>query len=174
MTRGNLLETLAFGAALFLLATFIALAVLAFPAEASTNGVMSAYVGGNAAWWTEADPYQADAEAVGALSASLSPHISLVGSTAWGLCNSYVRGAGGVRVTATDVNNQSFDVAVGVQYRMASKAIMRPNEWAADVSVGYIPLPEQYPRLSLVAQGWYGLDTHRSGATIGARWRFPL
>ena len=172
--RTNALETLAFAGALFLLAATIALAVLAVPAEASTNGVMSAYVGGNAAWWVEADPYQADAELTGSLSASLSPHISLVGGAEWGLCNSYVRGHAGARITVTDVNDQNFSIGVGAQYRMASKAVLRPNEWAADVSVGYVPLPDKYPRLSLVGQGWYGFDTHRAGALLGARWRFPL
>lgn len=172
--RSNVLETIAFGFALFLLATFIALAVLAFPAEASTNGVMSAYVGGNGAWFTSADPYQADFEAVGNLSASLSPHISAVGGMAWGTCNSYLRGAAGVRVTATDVNDPDFSVGFGCQYRFASKAELRPAEWAPDVSVGLRPFPVDWPRLSLVAQGWYGLTTHRAGALVGARWRFPL
>lgn len=156
-----------------LLVILISLAAVA-PAAADTHGVVAAHVGLNGAWFVDANPYQADVEPVAALSASLSPHISLVGSAAWGVCNSYVRGAGGVRITATDVDDPNFSVGVGLQYRLASKAVLRPNEWAADVSVGYRPLPAQYPMLSLVGQGWYGLDTHRSGATLGARWRFAL
>lgn len=172
--RSNVLETLAFGAALFMLAALIALAVLAFPAAASTNGVVAAHVGANGVWFVDADPYQADVEAAGTLSASLSPHVSLVGGAEWGVCNSYVRGQAGARITVTDVNDPNFSIGVGAQYRMASKAVLRPNEWAADVSLGYRPFPVEYPRLSLVAQGWYGFDTHRAGALVGARWRFPI
>jgi len=161
------------GTILYLLFALIALASVA-PAAASTNGVMSAYVGANGAWFVDANPYQADFEPTAALSASLSPHISLVGSAAWGVCNSYLRGGAGARVTVTDVDNPDFSVGTGIQYRIASKAALRPNEWAVDVSMGYRPLPDQYPALSLVAQGWYGLDTHRAGAAVGLRWRIAL
>jgi hypothetical protein len=160
-------------AVLFGIVALLALAAVA-PSHASTNGVMNAYVGANGAWFTNADPYQGDLELTGNLSASLSPHISAVGGMAWGTCNSYLRGSAGVRITATDVNDQDFSIAVGAQYRIASKEELRPNEWATDVSIGYRPFPVDWPRLTLIGQGWYGLTSQKAGALVGARWRFPL
>jgi hypothetical protein len=157
----------------FLLVALVSLAAVA-PAAASTNGVMNAYLGASGAWFANADPSQGDLELTGNLSASLSPHISAVGGMAWGTCNSYLRGSAGGRITVTDANNPDFSIGVGAQYRVASKEELRPNEWATDVSIGYRPFPVDWPRLTLVGQGWYGFTTQKAGAQVGARWRFPL
>ena len=164
-------KTAVFG--LLILAVLIAWA-WASASHASTNGMMNAYVGANGTWFDNADPYQGDCEVTGNLSASLSPHITLTGGAYWGVCNSYLRGVTAARICATDVNNPDFSVEVGIGYRFASKEELRPNEWAPEVSVGYRPFPQDWPRLALIGQGWYGLDTRRAGAAVGVRWRFPL
>lgn len=158
---------------LFLLLALICLVAVA-PSHAKDNNVWHAYAGINGAWFDSADPYQGDVEATGNLSASLSPHITMTGGGYWGMCNSYLRGVAAARICATDVNNPDFSVEVGIGYHFASKAALRPNEWCPEVSAGFRPFPTDWPNLLVGAQGWYGLDTKRAGATVGARWRFDL
>lgn len=158
--------------------TFLFLLALMLAAASSQSATLSdsfaIYGGVNGVAFTNADPWNGDVEAAGNASASLSPHISAVGSVDYGFSHAYFRTSVGARVTATDVNNPDFSVGLGIQYRSASVVELRPNEWAPDVSVGLRPWPAKYPNLLLVAQGWYGLDTNRSGASAGARWRFKF
>lgn len=105
--------------------------------------------------------------------ASLSPHISLVGSGVYGIRNKYFRYSAGVRVTATDVDNQAFSVGLGLQYRGSGYYELKPDEWAPDASVGWRPWP-QLPDVVLVAQGWYGIESDKAGALAGIRYVLPF
>ena len=101
--------------------------------------------------------------------ASLSPHISAVGSGAYGLDNQYVTAAGGVRVTATDVKDRTFSIGIGIQYRWYDDELFAPAEWEPDVAVGWKPW-EDAPVI-VTGTGAYGLDSERPRATLGVRYR---
>lgn len=167
------LETFAILFALIFLVA-VALTLATGPANASTHGVAAAYIGAGPVAFGDADPYHGDFEPAVSLSASLAPHISVVGTGAWGVCNSYLRGSGGINLCATDTDNSNFSVSAGIEYHVASKAALRPNEWCPGVSIGLVPLPDRFPRFSLVGCGWYGLTTNQSGASLKGAWRFPL
>lgn len=141
---------------------------------AATPNLASLYAGANGVWFTNGDPYKADVEGCATAKASLSPHLSAVGSVNYGFGETYIRSTAGVRATATDVDNPDFSVGLGIAYHMASRAELRPNEWAPDVSVGFRPWPEKYPRVILTAQAWYGLQTNRGAADVGVRYQFRL
>jgi hypothetical protein len=105
---------------------------------------------------------------------SLSPHLSGVGSVNYGFRNHYWRSTAGVRVTATDVDNMDFSVGLGIQYHSCNWLGLEPNEWCPDVAVGFRPLPNDLPGLTLTGLGWYGLDTKKAAADVGIRWAFNL
>jgi hypothetical protein len=144
-----------------------------WPAHAATlSEVVDLRAGANAIFFGDADPWNADAEAALNGSASLSPHITLVGSIDYGFSHAYFRSTGGARITATDVDDPNFSIGLGIQYHTASVAELRPDEWCPEIAVGWRPWPASYPRLSLTALGWYGLETNRSRADVGVRYRF--
>jgi len=99
--------------------------------------------------------------------ASLSPHISLVGSGYYGITEQYWRGAGGVRVTASDANNPDFSIGIGAQYHVSDAPEARPKEWAADVSMGWRPWAAR--RFVLIALGQYGMTSNQASAHAGGR-----
>lgn len=126
-------------------------------------------------WFTGDNiPFKADIEGGGVLSASLSPHISAVGSAAYGFSNAYVRGSAGARFTASDVTNPNLSVGLGIQYHVSSKTALQPNEWAPDASVGVKPWPAKWPNWTLTALGWYGLQSNRGAVDAGVTYRFSL
>lgn len=102
--------------------------------------------------------------------ASLSPHLSLVGSGWFGFDGSYLRGTGGVRVTATDVENPDFSVGLGMEYWASSEADIRPQEWVATASLGYRPWPESMPKLVLGVQGGYGIESDQAHVLAAVRY----
>src|SRR3972149_8595334 len=55
-----------------------------------------------------------DIEATGRAAFGVTPHISLVGGLAYGFDHAYTRESVGVRLTATDVNDPTFSVGLGV------------------------------------------------------------
>lgn len=128
----------------------------------------------NGLWYDAQDPIKSDIEGGLALKASLSPHISLVGSSSYGAIHRYWRYAGGVRITATDVENRNFSVGFGFQFRGNYDDVLKPDEWAPDATVGWRPWPSLMPDVVLLAQGWYGIDTNRAGALAGARYVLPF
>ena len=148
-------------------------ALLAVPARASSD-LFALYAGANGAFFGQADPWNADVEAALNGKASLSPHVSAVGSVNYGFSHSYFRSTVGARVTASDVDNPDFSIGLGIQYHTASVADLRPDEWCPDVAVGWRPWPTTQPDLSLTALGWYGLTSTHSGATLGVRYRFKF
>ena len=133
-----------------------------------------AAVGVNGIWFDARDGYQhADIEGSLNAKASLQPHISLVGSGAYGFRGSYYRYAAGVRITATDARDRDFNVGIGFQYRGSGSETLKPDEWAPDASIGWRPWPAVLPGIILGAQGWYGIDSKVGGVLAGARLAFP-
>lgn len=136
---------------------------------AQAQNVLKTWVGANGIWYKdEARP--SDFEVGGNVAASLSPHISAVGSSYYGFINSYIRGTLGARITATDVADPFFSIGLGLQYHMSSEPKIHAQEWAPDVSIGWIPWRDRLPAVSLVALAYYGLTTNQAYATVGARY----
>lgn len=158
----------------FLLALMLAAASASaqIPSTASPASVVSLGVGANGIWNASADPFPADVEAAAGAVGSLSPHLSLVANGEYGFARAYFRGAAGLRVTATDVDNRDFSIGLGVSYHVASAQFI--NEWAPEAAVGYRPWPARFPKLALVGLSWYGLQSKVVTTTLGARWRVSL
>jgi hypothetical protein len=146
----------------------------AWPALPQPARVFGAALVANGVWYDGEVPITSDVEAGLALRASLSPHISLVGSSAYGLANDYWRYAAGIRMTATDVDNRDFSVGLGFQYRGSYDGKLAPDEWAPDATIGWRPWPTTLPDIILSGHAWYGIDTNRAGALAGIRYVLPL
>lgn len=142
---------------------------------ADLSEVVKFAAGVNGAWWDgPGTAFPADVEAGGLARASLSPHLSAVGSAWYGFDHSYLRSAVGARATVTDVDDPNFSVGLGIQYHMASESELRPNEWAADASFGWVPSPTKWPNLIVAGTGSYGLRSSKAWATLGLRYAFNL
>jgi hypothetical protein len=155
----------------FILLTLAAL-LMAMPAVAQPmlawTDVVGVYVGANGQWYDQ-ELYPSDVEVGGSAKASLSPHISLVGESFYGLAESYLRGAAGFRITATDIENRDFSIGIGACYHVSSSPALRPEEWAGDVTIGYRPWPADMPAMILLARGVYGFETEQASALVGLR-----
>ena len=88
---------------------------------------------------------------------SLTPHVSVVGGVHYGIDQSYVRGSGGVRLTATDASDQTFSIGIGVSRHYRSEPGVGIDEAAAEAAVGWQPLPGS--KILLAAVAAYGFDT---------------
>lgn len=162
---------------LILSAIAAALFFAALPAfaQVAPAKVFGAYIGGHGVWWdSEAAGIRSDLEAGVSAKASLSPHISLVGSGWYGFKEQYYRYAGGVRITATDVDNPNFSIGIGYQYRGSGYEVLKPDEWGPDVTLGWRPWPTLFPDLIVNLQSWYGIDTNAAAGTAGLRYRIPF
>lgn len=145
------------------------LLLLLFASPATADQVFKAYLGANGMWFDhETQPSEFEAGVTGR--ASLSPHISLVGSGWRGFENDYWRGTFGARVTATDVANPNFSCGIGIQRQISSDLDLHPEEWIPDASIGWRAWPLKMPHIVLVAQGGYGLTTTDAHLTVGARY----
>lgn len=132
--------------------------------------VFGAYVGANGVWLDNAAASMvSDVEGTLNARASLSPHISLVGSAGYGFINEYATAAAGLRVTATDVKDQTFSIGVGVQFRWYGKDYAT-KEWMPDVSLGWRPWADM-SNLVIGGSGAYGLTSEGVRATLAARYR---
>ena len=147
--------------------------LIAVPAFAA-GPVLSLAAGTNAISFDGVADLPSDFELGGNAAVSLSPHISGVGSAYFGLGQSYLRGTVGVRVTATDVQNQAFSAGFGASYVASDKPSLRPSEWNGEAAVGIVPWPEMFPRITLVALGGYGLTSNQASILFGARYSFPI
>ena len=155
-------------------AALLALGKVAICRADGLANTTSLYAGANGVWFDGANAPGPTLEAAGNASMSLSPHLSLVGAVGFGLTKTYVRSSGGIRVTATDVDDPNFSVGLGVQYHASSVKELGRSEWCPDVSVGLRPWPQKWPAISLTALGWYGLDSKSAGCDAGARYAFHL
>lgn len=154
--------------------TLLACGIIANCRAEGLANTTSLAAGLSGVWYDGLDAPGPDLEASGHGAMSLSPHLSVVGSLGFGLTESYLRSAVGIRITATDVDNPDFSVGLGIQYRNASIASLGPSEWAPDASVGLRPWPAKLPAVTLVGQGFYGLASGRAGCSAGVRYRFNI
>lgn len=133
---------------------------------ASVWEAASVGVGGQGVWVDEGGvPAFRDVEAIGRGAISLTPHISVVGGVGYGVSNSYVRGSGGIRLTATDVENKDFSVGVGVSRHYTSEPLFGLDEAAAEGAVGWKPLTNSSVIVTALAA--VGLDTGRRVFSAG-------
>ena len=152
-------------------AFFMLVMALAVATPALADGIVYQAAAGASAIWFDNNARPSDVEASLNGSASLSPHISAVGSVAFGFDHSYLSGAAGLRFTVTDALDRNFGVGLGIQRHMSSEPALRPEEWAPDVAIGWVPWPKS-PRVSLVGIGSYGLASNLATASVGIRYRF--
>ena len=151
----------------------VAMPVIAAPAPHAK--VFGAAVAAQGVWFaSDSTARRGDAEAGLSARASLSPHISLVGSGFYGGRGQYVRYAGGVRVTATDAQDADFSIGIGYQYRGSSDARLKPDEWGPDVTLGWRPWPGVYPNLLLNLHSWYGIGSGAGAVSVGIRYALPI
>lgn len=154
----------------------IAVLLLALAVPAFGGTVQHVYLGVGGLWQDgNATTVPNALEAGGSASLSVSPHISLVGDTFFGLSQSYARYSGGVRYSVTDARNPDFNSFIGIRYRGGSVAALGPNEWAPDAGLGWRPFPSgKLDRLLVVAVAGYGLTSTKMLLTGGLRWEVPL
>ena len=127
---------------------------------ASAWQALSVGIGGGGVWVDEGvGPSFRDVEAGASASVSLTPHVSVVGGATYGVDRAYVRGSGGVRLTATDVNDPTFSVGIGVSRHYVSEPGSGLDEAAAEAAVGWKPLTNS--RILLTGLAAVGLDTGR-------------
>lgn len=156
-------------AVLALLVTILAVLLWAPAARADTEPVLKLYAGANGVWYDGPNGFPSDYEAVLAPRISLTPHLSLVGSAAYGFIHQYTRGGGGARVTITDVNDPNFSIGLGGEYQVSNDHSLRPEEWTSTVNIAWKPWAG---KLIIGAQGAYGFDSDKAWATVAAR--YPL
>lgn len=149
--------------------TAIIAALVLAAAPALGSPIVKVYAGAQGAWFDDA-ARPSDFEAGANGRASLSPHIDLVASTYYGFSHSYLRGSGGVRITATDVDDPNFSIGLGLQYQASSEPAIRAEEWAPDVSIGWRPWPLDLPKVVLIGQGSYGLTSNQANIVAGVRY----
>ncbi len=131
--------------------------------------VVKVYAGANTVSFDGATKFPSDYELGGSLRASLSPHISLVGSGWHGLGRSYNRASGGVRVTATDIDNNTFSCGFGIQYQISDNHDIRPEEWCPDATAAWRPWAN-LRKVSVGLQGNYGLTSNQASLLAAVRY----
>lgn len=161
-----------------ILSTLLALALVVPASAATLKDVISLNAGINGLFYrAEVSEVPTAFEAGFTAAASLSPHISAVGSVFYGFQEAYFRSAVGGRITATDVEDPNFSVGFGAQYLKGGEAPV--NEWAADASFGWRPFPSSPERpsqldpLVVIGQGSVGLTSNVARAILGLRWELP-
>ncbi|MEY2849639.1 MAG: hypothetical protein RI885_2306, partial [Actinomycetota bacterium] len=127
------------------------------------------YLGANGVWTDSQETMPSDFELGGNVSVSLQHRLSVVGCSYYGLQQEYLRASAGGRYTVTDVDNNDFSIGVGLQYHVSSDEALRPKEWAADVTIGFAPVPKDMPALTVILQGSHGLTTETTAAYVGGR-----
>lgn len=153
------------------LALVLFLLALAVPAIADPLKALSFGIGAGAGWLSEAgEKSHGNFEAVGRGALSLTPHVSIIGGAAWGFQDSYLRGNVGARITATDVNDATFSIGVGLSRHFASEPGRSLEEWAAEAALGWKPLKQS--EFLLTASAARGLDS--GNAFLTAALVYPL
>lgn len=150
----------------------VLLMLLAVPASAQVTApsIFKVFAAANGIWYDGNPKLAPDFEAGATARASLSNHLSGVGSLFYGFDQSYIRASLGGRITATDVSDPNFSIGAGMQYYFSSEPKIRPQEWAPDVTIGWKPWPETIPKLIIGAQGAYGLSSKQAFMLAGVRY----
>lgn len=110
-------------------------------------------------------PSSHDFEAIGNAALGITNHLDVTGGIAYGFAGAYVRGHADVRISATDVNDPTFNVWLGVGRYFSEQPSDGLNEWAGKAGLGWKPLARLPFILGLTAG--YGLDTERRTVTAG-------
>lgn len=130
-------------------------------------------IGGQGVWVDEGGLSAfRDAEAIGRASVGITPHVNLVGGVSYGVDKSYLRGSGGVRITATDVNDPNFSIGIGISRHYVSEPGAGLDEAAGEAAIGWKPFATS--RVILTGLAAYGLDTGRRVFSAGVVWPFKL
>ncbi len=145
------------------------LLLLAVPAWAEEYP-FKVFAGANAVWFDGPKALPSDFELGATARASMTPHISAVGSLFYGLDNSYLRGSIGARITATDVADPNFSVGLGIQYQASSEPAIRPEEICPDVTIGWRPWAQTLPKIIVGGQGSYGLESNTASVLVAVRY----
>jgi hypothetical protein len=119
-------------------------------------------IGAQGAWYNNAD--NGDIEATGRAALSVTPHISVVGGVAYGFSNTYLRQSIGARITATDVNDPTFSVGLGISRHFRSEP-GGLQEWAGEAAIGWKPM--EGSKLIVTALAAYGMDSRTPFVTAG-------
>ena len=158
----------------FSLAFVLALFASWFPAADDCDGASlwqatSFGIGGQGVWVDEGTaPAFRDAEAIARAAIGVTPHVNIVGGVSYGVDKAYVRGSGGVRITATDVNDPNFSIGVGVSRHYTSEPGAGLDEAAGEAAIGWKPFASS--RVLLTGLAVYGLDTGRRLFSAGVVW----
>jgi hypothetical protein len=136
--------------------------------EAATFGI-----GGQGVWVDEGTaPAFRDAEAIARAALGVTPHVNLVGGASYGVDKSYLRGSGGVRLTATDVNDPNFSIGIGISRHYASEPGSGLDEAAGEAAIGWKPFASSNVVLTGLAA--VGLDTGRRLFSAGVVWPWKI
>lgn len=162
--------------ATLLLLIILGCVLVGAPARSATlEEVIHVSAGVNGVWLDGPDTeFPADIEAGGVAWASLSPHLTSFTDVFYGFDHSYVRWDGGVKVTATDVDNPNFNLYLSLKYRGGSEDALQPSEWASGTGLGWRPDPVRWPRIVLGADAAYGLQSGNVIAYLALRYAIPL
>lgn len=140
---------------------------------ASVWDAASIGIGGQGVWVDEGGASALrDAEAIGRASIGVTPHVNLVGGISYGVDKSYLRGSGGVRLTATDVNDPNFSIGIGISRHYVSEPGAGLDEAAGEAAIGWKPFASS--RVILTGLAAYGLDTGRRVFSAGIVWPMKL
>lgn len=157
------IRRLVIGSAIVTLA-LVGLGFLCTPSHAANVWQSTTFgIGAQGAWYNSAD--NGDLEATGRAALSVTPHISVVGGLAYGFSGTYLRENIGARITATDVNDQTFSVGLGVSRHFASEHGHSLEEWAGEAAVGWKPMVNS--NLIVTALAAYGIDSRTPFVTAG-------
>jgi len=162
----NILVALALGLAL--LASFTDDGDCANVWQATSLGI-----GGQGVWVDAGNPPAfRDAEAIVRAAIGITPHVNIVGGVSYGVDKSYLRGSGGVRLTATDVNDPNFSIGIGISRHYVSEPGAGLDEAAGEAAIGWKPFTSSNVLLTGLAA--VGLDTGRRVFSAGVVWPIAL
>lgn len=141
---------------------------LAVPSHADIWNAASLGIGAGGGWLVQSgENTEANFEATGKGALSLTPHVSFVGSIAWGFQDSYLRGSVGARITATDVKDETFSVGIGVSKHLASEPGHSLDEWAGEAAIGWKPFARsEFIVTALAARGFDSGDAFVTAGVV--------
>lgn len=140
-------------------------------AEASAGGLGSLvgastlWLGGQATTFPTGTVVKNDVEGFGALSVSLSPHISATGSVAEGFQHGYTRASAGARFTVHDNAAHTVSAGVGIEHQWYSDFAVGADEWVGKSVIGW----DAQEWLNFTGTGAYGLTSHELRASLAAQ-----
>ncbi len=156
-----------------LLALWLSVVFVASAGAASIWDAASLGIGGQGVWVDEGGvPGFRDAEGIVRAAIGVTPHVNIVGGVGYGVDKSYLRGSGGVRLTATDVSDRTFSIGIGISRHYTSEPGAGLDEAAGEGAIGWKPFSSS--RVTLTGLAVYGIDTGRRIFSVGLPWLSTL